>query len=227
MSKEYLQAALRDPTEGFKQEAETVRHYSELAIKVDLPEELKPIQNSLEWPIDMSDPNLHICGYYGVRHLVLPEYPWLHFGIDVQAKPGTPVYAPINSVLQYLRLASNSEGKLHNRQAEVGLFSKKLGIVIHLAHLAEDSIPKSILEDERKFHSQRGEITEGELIGKVGKWPNLIPSNIPIPTDVEKHYGRRYDHLHIGVYYDKSFLSGINSYDGKSINPLLLFRRLY
>ena len=227
MLKEYLQAPLRDPTEGFKEEATTVRKYLDLALQQDLPSELKPFQNSLEWPIDMSDPDLHICGYYGVRHLIMPESPWLHFGIDVQSPPGTPVYAPVNCVLQSLQLASNSDGRLPNGQAEVRLLSKKLGIIFSLAHLAEDSITKTILEDSKKFHSERGEINAGMLIGKVGKWPDLIPEHISIPADVEKRYGRKYDHLHIGVNYDKTFLKGMAWCEGSSLNPLLLFRKLY
>lgn len=227
MPKEYLEAPLRDPTEGFKEEASTAEHYMKLAEADPLPEALKPVKNSLEWPIDMSDPDLHICGYFGVRHLLMPEDPWLHFGIDVQAKPGTPVYAPKECVLQSLYLASDSDGRLHEGQAEIKLFSKELGIVVSLAHLDEKSIPKSILEDGKKFHSERGKISEGTLIGKVGKWPDLIPKDIPIPADVEKRYGRKYDHLHIGVNYDESFLRGRVFKDGSPVNPLLLFRRLY
>lgn len=229
MTIENWSPALRDTNEGFKTERDTfLFHLERGRIRGGLPSSLKPLEHGIEWPIDMLDPRMHINGWFDMPHFIFPEDQRpSHYAIDVQAKPGTPVRAPVGCVLQSLTLASTSDGRVHAGQADVALFSKELGIVFVLAHLDEDSIPAFLREDGNKFHSERREIAPGTMLGTVGKWPHLLPGNISLPEDVEKYYGRAYDHLHIGVNHSKSFFRGFVFDEGEKIDPLLLFRKLY
>lgn len=229
MTIENWRPVLRESNEGFKTERDAFLFHLERGNRRGgLPSSLKQLEHSIEWPIDMLDPRMHINGWFDMPHFIFPEdQRWLHYGIDVQAKAGTPVRAPVRCVLQSLSLASRSDGRVYEGQADITLLSKESGIVIVLGHLDENSIPSFLREDGKKFHNERREITPGTILGTVGKWPNLLPRNITLPEDVEKYYGRAYDHLHIGVNHSKSFFRGFVFDDGEKIDPLLLFRKLY
>lgn len=203
-----------------------------------LPEVLKDRQFSYPWPMDMSNPERHILSFFGDEHLNKPNDEQLHPGIDIQTEPGTNVRTIEDGVVVKV---DTFEHMGVSNISNVIIFSRTTKLFWIYGHMDLESLPEKIRAHHYYWDIySKEEVKSGEFIGKVAKWhthPGLSES-VQIPEDVEKVYGRSYNHLHLQVAVFKPEKEEIEDYELMevdrftlqrlpNVNPLLLLQPLY
>lgn len=192
----------------------------------ELPEAVKHLRFSLTWPIDMNNPEVYLAVYFGER-----EDPgnWIHSGVDIQVKPGTPVKASQGGKVIFTAKVRGMENL-----TEVYIYSSD-GLLYAYAHMDSERLSekiKSRLDASLDFNTDVT-VEAGEVIGEVGEWPFLLDKSHPypnrkIPPAVEQVYGKEFHHLHFEIRYVpiKDIPSFLLISSGWEVNPLLLLNHL-
>ena len=219
------------PKERFKGDRDAYSKSLELHNK--LPLEIEHLRHTLDWPVDMTDPRSHITCYYGTEQNYSDSEPsdYPHCAIDVQLPLESQVISPEDDLIVVINMSSDRINKARGL-TDLLLYSKKNGIVYWFVHLDALSVPDNI--KSRSWFDKWSDVKlkKGEKLGTVGKFfsgplkDNKLTPNIDVPEDVNRIYGRTYNHVHIETH----FIPNINQLHVESnnpINPLLLFKKLY
>ena len=227
--------SIRREGTGFRNErAEYLARINQAETHFPLPDRLRPLRHRINWPINMADSRIHISNYFGdpvkivgskdaeknANSIVgLP-----HWGIDIQAPIGTPISVPQDAIVSLVDMHDANRGK-----ADIFLWSREEQIMLHLAHLAAETIPDRFkgYTYMNAYDSSRT-VKAGEVLGRIAKFSDYgLLAQYSIDPDVESHYGRTYDHLHVSAYQaNENDIFGQFFLKNK-IDPLLLFKRLY
>lgn len=198
-----------------------VERYLKKTEEGKLPKVLERFRHTIPFPIGPRTPYIHLANFYGKNF-----YSKRHDGIDIQAKQRTPVISPEKSRAIYFEISDS-----HIGLASVLLYSDESHILYFFIHLQESSIPRKISEMEGLQIRSKVSVEQGEMIGRVGRWP--FPNNYQdeISPDVIKKFGNSYHHLHIDTsYFGQSIpLDWRELWDGYTrslFNPLLIFKKI-
>lgn len=196
------------------------REYKKQARAGKLPKGLEHLVNKVAWPIAHDTEDIHLACYFDEPHYTVPKRKDLHTGLDIQVPAGTPVYAPVDLTV----LVCNIFPDIDKNMVDVHAFDPESGIIYSFMHLNKDSLSEEILQTTSFNRPDAPTTKAGETFAEVGTWTVWeIPEYIDIPKDVLKVYGRRYDHLHLGMRY-----VGENPwqlYQGTTFNPLKLLEK--
>jgi len=234
--------ALRFENEGFCNERE--RYLKSIREFAELPKELENLRHKIDWPVDMTDLHSHIACHFGDKQNYSEPRPSHspHDGIDVQLKAESRVIAPEDNLI--VVMVDVGRPNFERGLADIILYSEESGIVYNFCHLDAKSLSEKLLERTYFDAYSKIRLNKGDEVGIVGKFFNeytaeqrgkaglgavaeLDPA-ISVPPDVEKVFGRSYNHVHISTcYHPRSRVfwrvSDLENY----LNPLSLFKRLY
>ncbi len=231
---------IRPNNVGFTTERE---RYLRHAQEGGLPDKLKHLAHSLPWPVDMSNPLMHIGNFStpiekiwqvvsadnydpdNIPGTIEPDnIDPLHMGIDVQSVPGTKVKAVESGIITAF---SRDTREQLEHLANIYVLSKSTNITWSYAHLDFDSIPDKIKKHGDFCFDKKTsiEIDQNEFVGEVGPFKlNLGLS--PIPEDVQNIYGKEFHHLDLSAMELNE--NGISvSPQQPYLNPLLFLKKLY
>lgn len=223
--------SIRNPTIGFANDYP--EYSSDIRENCALPKGLSHLQHSITWPVDMSDPLAHITTYFERENYSQPEPGDKHPGIDIQLPLGSKILSPDNATVVYVD--SDSRTNKARELTNIMLYSEDNHIIYWLCHLNTKTIPEHILKRSYFDKWSDTKLKQGEFIGEVGVFFNQmmaekhktgLDSNIKIPEDVEKVYGRSYNHLHLETHYIPDIYKlYIESF--QPVDPLKLLKKLY
>ena len=181
-------------------------------------------RHSIDWPLDLADQPIHLSCYYGEPFYPAPDFPGMHFGLDVQVKKDTEVFAPETSrvLMQQPKDPSGLD--------DVYLWGQDTGIIYVLCHLEPKSLhmriwPCGHSDIATLDLDSRLIVKKGAFVGKVGIWPSLLRPAVKIPEDVQEIHGRDYHHLEIQTHdYSNGRKPRYKDdlYDCYEFNPLLV-----
>jgi hypothetical protein len=194
-----------------------------------------PPGDRIPWPLDMSNPNLHITAYYADNNYS-GKGGGEHRALDIQAPLGTAVILPISGRIVSVE-GLNPRGLNHRRGlVDVTILDPQASLLYRFAHLESGSLPAGLTKD---FFSMDSNISfeAGTTIGTVGEFfsdymkglgLSGLSEEVEVPPDVAEVYGRSYDHLHFDTarlpisraFYPEYF-------DGYTIDPLPRLQQLY
>ncbi len=196
---------------GFKEEQS--RYETQLTAAGQLPEEMKMLQHAISWPVDISNPLVHITAYFDQPNYSDPGYDGKHKGIDIQLPEGTPIVSPEEATVVIVRTDRINTDR---EMADIMLYSEKSGLAYWLVHLDVHSLPKELLKRSYFDKWSETKVHEGEVLGKVGLFFNDymkkrgkggLMNSVVIPEDVLKNYGRSYNHLHFETHFQPDIYS--------------------
>ncbi|MEK7400574.1 MAG: hypothetical protein AAB116_26825, partial [Candidatus Poribacteria bacterium] len=216
-----------------------------------LPTDLGSHRHSKSWPIDMSNPDIHIATYYGDNNYVNPRESKDHFGIDIQAPVGTDIHPVEDGII--IKIQGDERERLEH-MVNITIYSPESNLLWHYVHVDIASLsprlrkfmktyvdPDYHPEDRAKklsyeFDFDSGiKVTPKDVIGKVGRWqlnadrPEL-ENYVKVPRDVFAKYQRSFNHLHLETKYVVGAQPNLNKRTAKEmpcINPTLLLKQLY
>lgn len=230
---------LRNPNVGFR--GEKAKYYKELT-KNNLSEELESLKHSLEWPVNMGIPNIHITCYFGDLDYSYsrPDDRQLHYALDIQAPPGTVVTSPEDAIV-VINISSTPINEQRGL-ADIILYSPDTKLAYVLAHLDSQTLSQRVADRHWFDRHSDVRVEQGEPLGtvglfftqeflqrQVGRGQSLgLNPGIRIPKGVNLVYGRSYDHLHFSAHHvrENHELSSIFRLP-TPVNPIHLLRRLY
>ncbi|MFH0986273.1 MAG: HEAT repeat domain-containing protein [Candidatus Omnitrophota bacterium] len=195
-----------------------------------LPDSLKPLSHSFEWPVDMSVATRHIANFFGTTNWPTTDRDEKHDGIDLQAEPGTSVYPVEDGFVVYVQRFDGRGDSAAASFADVWVYSPASDLLWQYVHLQRDSIPEHILKHTWFDSKSDLGVKKGERLGRVNAWhkKEAVRREYPLSPKVEKQYGRTYDHLHLEVHkVNGELYTGFGVRDLQAIDPLLLLRPLY
>ena len=187
---------------------------------------LKKILHSIDWPINLNTPNIHIASFFG-KHYFVKEKGFEYDAIDIQVPKRTEVFAPEDAKFVDARRYDEEFGELGYIQMW-GLESRML---YTFGNIQYGTMPYDF-KIAKPLHSQnykRMVIKKGSPLGNVGLWPGKLDRRADIPADVEEVYGRSYDHLSIEMENCRSGLRAFpfhNDLQVRMVNPLQFLKEL-
>lgn len=226
--------AIRTADIGFVNEAS---RYTNALAHAELPAQLEPLKYAISWPVDMSNPLMHVSCYFGERNYSGKKDEKPHDGIDIQAPKGTEVVAPENLTL--VSVLNDTFWDLDRGLVDVILHGES-GLAYWLGHLDSSSIPnmsrKQVKLLDYKFDPNSGIVfKQGEVVGKVGLWfgkalalrgHTELYDGKEIPEDIKASYGRSYNHIHITTQASQR-TTVADTYLERAVDPISLLGKLY
>lgn len=221
--------------------------YLQKLAQAKLPIELEHLRHQIPWPLDMTDPRVHLALFYGDKDFTDPEHLRLHKGIDVQLPKETVIFALEPGRVAKVDPENYPTGGLRRQLTDITFFGDS-GLVYHLCHIYTPSVPENLMKTYRRrlrdLEARRGimnrEVTvnQGDYLGTVGIFYNRfnakrgfssLPQEVIVPADVRKVYGRSYNHLHIEIITTPAERYWYDRLRAKltDVNPLPLLQKLY
>lgn len=183
-----------------------------------IPKALENLRNSIRWPIDLDTPSIHLACYYGQRNYSDPGFGKRHRGLDLQVPLDTQVASPSSGRVVFHR------NDLARGLTDVAVYCRVTGLLYVFAHLNTDNM--NLPETSRFLNwNSSFEVSAGQTIGHVGKWPYILGEKVKIPPEVSSEYlyGRSFNHLHLETHYYPK-MPGVNRLESlrARFNPLML-----
>ncbi|OGM30850.1 hypothetical protein A2630_02505 [Candidatus Woesebacteria bacterium RIFCSPHIGHO2_01_FULL_44_10] len=189
------------------------KRYCKESVKGFLPEEIRHLMWSLDWPVDPNTQNMHLNCFYDMPNCGLPSS-GKHWGVDIQVAVGTHVLTPETGKIVEL--------SINERQAMLDIIMiGNSGIYYIFGHLDWKVISDKFAEIRGLVVGEevrvKKEVDQREMIGEVGYFGRMSGKFLEtVQEDVKNVYGDTNSHLHIECWYRWK----------TPINPLLLFKRL-
>ncbi len=183
---------------------------------------LKKILHSIDWPIDLDTPNIHLAGFFD-KHDYITEKDYKHESLDIQLPEHTEVFAPEDVKLVDCRFDEDI--------GFINMWGLKSRLLYTFSSLDYGSIPSKIRSSpavcDRNY--KNFVIEKGSSLGKIATWPGDLDQSINIPKDVEEIYGRSYNHLRIRTENCRGGLRAYpfhNDLQVRMVNPLQFLKEL-
>jgi hypothetical protein len=229
-----------------------IQKYREESKRGILPDSINSLEHKVDWPVADEVSNIALIGFYDRPHY--QEEPGAlykersknnktptHMGVDIQLPQNTPIVSPADG-----KIIGAMQDPRHHSMCEIYLLSNE-GVVYLFSHLKlekQGDLYESMKANKKCFESldfgerltdysdnmfpdeEHIHIKKGDPIGEIAYFNQEVFDGIAHP-DVQKIYGKSYNHLHLGTsYVETQTLSSLSDITTSSFNPMLILKEI-